>query len=370
MPKRAQPKRKVPAARKPVSSTPDLKKEIAHLRREIERLEQQHTATVRQLQHDLTVAIEHQTATSEILSSITGSITNTQPLFDAIVRNLRRLFGTRIAMVQLLSDGLVHLVAAGDEAISEILTRQFPRPLDKDSGGGLAMLSKQVVQFAPVLANPITPPGIRARARELGFDSVIFAPMIREDKVIGAVGTARPSSEPFDDRQVALIKTFADQAVIAIENARLFEQVQARTKELTESLEQQTATSAVLSVISSSPGELDPVFGAILENATRICDARFGTLFRYDGEFFHRVASTGTPSALVEFQRQRGPFKLESASDWQTSLGQVVATKTTVHVADGSEDESEAQTPPVKLGGRVLSSPFQCSRTAALSARS
>ena len=92
-------------------ATPDLKKEIAGLKRKVER----HTATVRQLEHDLTVAIEHQTATSEILSSISGSITDAKPVFDAIVRNLRRLFGTRIAMVQLLRDGMVHLVAAGDE---------------------------------------------------------------------------------------------------------------------------------------------------------------------------------------------------------------------------------------------------------------
>ena len=113
------------------------------------------------------------------------------------------------------------------------------------------------------------------------------------------------------------------------------------------SLGAQTATSEVLKVISSSPGELDPVFGAMLENATRICDARFGTLFRYDGEFFHCVASTGTPSALVEFQRQRGPFKPEGAN----SLSQVVATKMTMHIADAREDASEAETPPVKLGG-------------------
>ena len=109
-------------------------------------------------------------------------------------------------------------------------------------------------------------------------------------------------------RQIELVNTFADQAVIAIENTRLFEEVQARTRELSESLEQQTATSEVLGVISSSPGALEPVFQNILENAVRICDAQFGTLFRYDGNLLYPAAGVGTPPALVEFLKQRGPF--------------------------------------------------------------
>jgi GAF domain-containing protein len=144
-----------------------------------------------------------------------------------------------------------------------------------------------------------------------------------------------------------LLKNFAKQAVIAIENTRLLKELRQRTVDLTESLEQQTATSEVLKVISSAPGTLEPVFTAVLENATRICDARFGTLVRFDGEFFHRVAGTGTPSALVEFQLQRGPFKPMNAS----TLAQMVATKATVNVTDGRENANEAESPPVKLGG-------------------
>src|SRR5262249_29851635 len=158
------------------------------------------------------------------------------------VRNLRRLFGTRFAMVQVLRDGMAHLVAAGDKAEFERLARQFPRLLDDSTGSGLAMLAKQVVQFAPALADPTTPPETQRFARELGFNSVMSATMMGETKVIGAVGTARQASERFDDRQVALIKAFADQAVIAIENVRLFDEVQARTRDLSESLQQQTAT--------------------------------------------------------------------------------------------------------------------------------
>ena len=155
--------------------------------------------------------------------------------------------------------------------------------------------------------------------------------MLTSGEVIGAIGIFRQEVRPFTDKQIELVQNFAKQAVIAIENVRLLNELRQRTADLTEALEQQTATSEVLKVISSVPGALEPVFSAMLETATRICDAQFGTLVRFDGEFFHRVAGTGTPSALVEFQLQRGPFKPDSAS----SLAQVVATKTTVHVTDG-----------------------------------
>jgi GAF domain-containing protein len=188
---------------------------------------------LRQRTDDLSEALEHQTATGEILSSISDSITDAKPVFDAIVRNLRRLFDTRFAMVQVLKDGIVYLVAAGDEVEFETLRQQFPRPLDESTGSGRAMVSKRVVQFAP-LTDPATPPATRQFARELGFNSVIFAPMLREDKVIGVIGTARYSAESFDDKQVTLIKTFADQAVIAIENVRLFDEIQDKSRQLAE----------------------------------------------------------------------------------------------------------------------------------------
>src|SRR5262249_23770688 len=148
--------------------------------------------------------------------------------------------------------------AAAHEREFEILSQQFPRLLDDKMGGGRAMLSKRVLQYAPVLGNPAAPAGTQQFARELGFNAAIFAPMIREDRVIGAIGTVRRGTEPFDDKQVALIKAFADQAVIAVENVRLFEAEQHRTRELSEALEQQTATADVLRVISSSPAELQP----------------------------------------------------------------------------------------------------------------
>src|SRR5262249_52443118 len=140
---------------------------------------------------DLTESLDQQTATGEILASISGSITDTKPVFDAIVRNLRRLFGTDLAMVQVLRDGMVHLAGAGHDFEFERLNQQFPRQLDESTGSGLAILSKQVLHFAPVLGNPAVPSATEQFARDLGFNSVIFAPMIRDDKVVGAIGTAR-----------------------------------------------------------------------------------------------------------------------------------------------------------------------------------
>src|SRR5262249_42676989 len=202
--------------------------------------------------------------------------------------------------------------------------------LDESTGSGLAMLSKQVLQFAPVLGNPAAPPATQQFARELGFNAVIYAPMIRDDKVIGAIGTVRDGAEPFSDKQIALIKAFADQAVIAVENVRLFDEVQARTRELSEALEQQTATSEVLQVISSSPGELAPVFEAMLANATRLCEASFGTLALYEGEAFRLVAMHNAPPALNEARLRDPMIRLGP----QHHLTRLAATKRLVHLED------------------------------------
>src|SRR5262249_23670707 len=147
---------------------------------------------------------------------------------------------------------------------------------------------------------------------------------------IGVFVLTRDEVNPFTDKQIELVTTFADQAVIAIENVRLFDEVQARTRELSESLEQQTATSEVLKVISSSPGELEPVFNAMLENPTRICVAKFGTLYRYDGGAFHPVTFHKVPSSLADFLRQRGSFVPPAG----TPLDSLLRTRNVIHVID------------------------------------
>jgi signal transduction histidine kinase len=194
---------------------------------------------LRERTDDLSESLEQQTATAEILSSISGSLTDTKPVFDAIVRNLRRLFGTRFAVLQTLrDDGMVEMPAVDGDPGFENLTDRYPRPLADDTVGGLAMLSRHPVQYSPVLGNPATPATTQQFARDFGFDSVIFTPMLLGGKVIGAIGVARHEALPFDEKQIALIGSFANQAVIAIENTRLLNELRERTTELSQSLDE------------------------------------------------------------------------------------------------------------------------------------
>ncbi|HYA30902.1 MAG TPA: GAF domain-containing protein, partial [Acidobacteriota bacterium] len=267
-------------------------------------------------------------------------------MFDTIARNLRLLFDTRLVVVQVLKDGMVHLAAAGSEREFKLLSKHFPQPVDENTGGGRAMLSKQVLRYVPVLgSNSTAPPATQQFARDLGFNSVIFAPMIREGKVIGSLSAARREPKVFDDAEVALIKSFADQAVIAIENVRLFEAERERKRELSEALEQQTATSEVLQVISSSPGELEPVFDAMLQNAVRICGAKFGQMYSYDGEHFHNTAMCDAPAPFGEFLRQRRSFSPAAG----TPLDRLLKTKDVVRTADDSSEK--VPSPAARLAG-------------------
>src|SRR5262249_5263155 len=140
-----------------------------------------------------------------------------------------------------------------------------------------------------------------------GIRTLVVVPMLKESMMVGAIAIYRREVRPFTDKQIILLENFAAQAVIAIENVRLFDEVQARTRELSESLEQQTATSEVLRVISSSPGELEPVFQTMLANAVQICGAKFGVTSLREGDAFRVIATHGAPSAFVE-QRRREPL--------------------------------------------------------------
>ena len=196
---------------------------------------------------------------------------------------------------------------------------------------GRTALEGQPVQIADVLEDPEYELG---KAQKIArFRTLLGAPLLREGVPIGAIGLQRTDVRPFTDKQIELVQTFADQAVIAIENARLFEEVQARTRELSEALEQQTATSEVLQVISSSPGGLEPVFTAILENALRICEAKFGMLIRYvDGAFVTQVM-VGAPPALVDALLHK-PFKPSPG----IPLERVSRTKKLVHTLDAAAE--------------------------------
>ena len=166
-----------------------------------------------------------------------------------------------------------------------------------------------------------------------GVRTLLVVPMFKDDELIGAFTLYRNEVRPFAEKQVELVQNFAAQAVIAIENTRLLSELRQRTSDLTESLEQQTATSEVLKVISSSPGDLQPVFDAMLENAVRLCDAKFGVLFRFDGKF-DLTAQFGTPPHYAEFLRQRGPFLPTPG----THLDRIRQTKEVSHSADAATE--------------------------------
>jgi signal transduction histidine kinase len=309
-------KRKAPKVRVAPAPTADLRERVATLTRELKE------------------ARAHQAATGEILASLTGPIADAKPVFDAIVRNLQRLFDTRLSMVQLLKDGVQYLAAAGDEEYDR-LARNFPRPLDYETGSGRAILAKRVIQFAPVLGNPEAPIVHQQFARELGFNSSILAPMVHGDRVIGVISTARREAKPFDEREIALIKAFADQAVIAIENTRLL-------NELRESLEQQTATSEVLKVISSSPADLEPVFDALLTNAIQVCHAKFGFMYRTSGTEFKIMAHKCDVPAYLEFAQNARFTK-------QTIVGRVAETKQVIQVVDIAATQRYADREPLAV---------------------
>src|SRR5438309_7279957 len=142
-------------------------------------------------------------------------------------------------------------------------------------------------------------------ARGMGHRNILSIPLLREEEAIGSLTISRSEIRPFTAKQIELAETFADQAVIAIENVRLFDEVHARTRDLSEALEQQTATSEVLRIISSSPGDLQPVFQAILSNATRLCGANFGTLYLCDGDAFRAAAFHNAPAAFIEARKNK-----------------------------------------------------------------
>jgi GAF domain-containing protein len=288
---------------------------------------------------DLSESLEQQTATSEVLRVISSSPTNVQPVFDAIAESAVRLCGGQFSF-GVRFDGKVMdfasccgLSAEGLDAFRRVL----PLPAGEDTASGRAILRRAVVEISDVETDPTYGAPARGLAKAVTYRSIVAVPLLHEGNPIGAIAVARANTGTFPKRQIVLLQAFADQAVIAIENVRLFDEVQARTRELSESLEQQTATSEVLKVISSSPGELEPVFNAMLSNATRICEAKFGTLYLRDADGFRAVAATrDAPPAYVEARKRE--LRLQPSPDGP--LGRAATTKQVVQIADIMELQS------------------------------
>jgi two-component system NtrC family sensor kinase len=286
---------------------------------------------------ELDEAHQQQTATSEVLSIIRRSPADAQPVFDAIVQSAARLCNAIFSVVYLYDNDRLRVAATKNftaEATSQIYERQELKRPDRSTVGGRTVLDRAIVHVPDVLEDPKYS---REFALAGGWRAVLGVPLLRDGQSVGAITVGKREPTPFSDQQIQLLKTFADQAVIAIENVRLFEAEQARTRELSESLEQQTATSEVLKVISSSPGELEPVFNAMLSNATRICEAKFGTLYLRDADGFRAVAATrDAPPAYVEARKRE--LRLQPSPDGP--LGRAATTKQVVRIADIMELQS------------------------------
>ena len=299
---------------------------------------------------ELRESLEQQTATSDVLNVISRSTFRLQPVLDTIVEVASRLCEAEFAVIFQLHDGKYHVAAATNTAAS-FISHATENPILPVRGSliGRTALEGKTVHLPDCLADPeYTFLDYQAVGK---YRSMLGVPLLREGAPIGVIGLMRTVVKPFSDKQIELVTTFADQAVIAIENVRLFDEVQARTHALTEALEQQTATSEVLSIISSSPGELEPVFTAMLRNAMRICDAGFGVMFEFDDGAYRALSSLGLPPAFADYlhsePRVWGP---------ETGLGRVANTKKTVHVADAQEDSAFSAREPgrmaaVEMGG-------------------
>ena len=279
-------------------------------------------------------SLDYQTAISGVLNVISRSPSDVQPVLDIIAETAQQLCHSEQAYVMRLEDdGRYHPAAGKDVDPGRIeYLRQHPIGPDRGSVCGRVALERRTIHIIDALADPeytLSQAGHRG-----GYRTLLGVPLLREGVAIGVIVLIRAIVEPFTDKQIELVTTFADQALIAIENARLFEAEQARTRELTESLAQQTATSEVLRVISSSPGELEPVFQAMLVNATRLCEATYGILWLCEGDAF-RIAALEGP--LMAEHWRKGALHRPSPD---VPLARIAQTGRPVHIADMREERA------------------------------
>ena len=297
---------------------------------------------------ELSEALEQQTATSEVLGVISSSTGELEPVFQSMLSNAMRICEAKFGIMFDFANGAYRARSSyGLPPAFADFHREW-RIWGPDTGLGKLAHTKQTVHVKDThegRAYAEKDEGRMAAVRLGGVRTFVAVPMLKEGELIGAIIIFRQEARSFTNKQIELVTNFAAQAVIAIENTRLLNELRQRTDDLSESLEQQTATSEVLKVISGSPGELEPVFQAMLQNATRICDAQFGILWRYDGELFYPGAKHGVPPAFSEFIEQRGPTPGVKGSP----LERVLVAKKPVHTADELSEPIPGA--PAKYGG-------------------
>ena len=299
---------------------------------------------------ELRQSLEQQTATADVLKVISSSLGSLEPVFIALLTNATRLCGASYGNLWLCE---------GDAFRSVEMVGELPPSYVERWGTGAvfrpgpdvplakATRTKQPYQIPDIRAskpyregNPLALSGVD----EAGILAVLAVPLLKEGDVIGAILIYSKEARPFTEKQVELLENFAAQAVIAIENARLLNELRQRTTDLSEALEQQTATSEVLQVISKSPSDLEPVFSTMLEKAVRICGASFGNIYRWGDEGLSIIASCNTVAAFVE-QRRQEPFRPSRINP----VGQMIASKKTVHVHNMAETEAYLSGDPVAV---------------------
>ena len=287
---------------------------------------------------ELTEALQQQTATSEILRVIASSPTDIQPVLNAVAESAARLCEAKDAVIFRSDAELMRSVASyGSIPLARAMGEEHRST--RGSPPGRAMLDRKTIQVHDIVAEFDTEfPDSRARHQISGSRTMLATPLLRHGASIGAIMIRRTEVRPFSDKQIKLLETFADQAVIAIENVRLFQELQARNRELTEALEQQTATSDVLRVISSSPTDVQPVFDAIVQSATKLCDASFGSAHRFDGQVITIEARQNFTSEQIEISEQRFP----TAATRGTAVGRAVLDSQVVHIEDIRRDPEYA----------------------------
>jgi GAF domain-containing protein len=307
---------------------------------------------LRQRTDDLSKSLDRQTATSEVLEVISRSSGDLPQVFDSILVNAVRICEAKFGGLFLLEGhglrtGALHGLPSKHseswrhEPFFDLRNSHPALPLTRVAA------SKKVVHVAD-LAAEVGPaesdPRVVALVKWASARTVLGVPILKGNDLIGAIVIYRQEVRPFTDKQIELLTNFAAQAVIAIENARLLNELRQRTDDLTESLDQQTAMSEVLTVISSSPGDLGPVFETILESATRICEAKFGVLFTYNG-VFHAAATRNAPQALIEFYQRLGSVEAPPG----TALDRLLKTRDVVYFVDNSVEQIPS--PPARLAG-------------------
>src|SRR5262245_45353316 len=326
-------------------------------------LEQKLEARTRELAEargHLSEELEQQTATSEVLQVISSSPGELEPVFETILANAIRLCQAKFGNL-LVHKGDAFRIAAlhgAPTAYAERWRREPTLDLRDIPHTPLARVAetKAVVHISDLAEEPTyierRHPRLVALVESAGARTFLFVPMLKEGELVGVIGIYRQEVRPFTDKQIELVTNFARQAVIAIENTRLLNELRQRTDDLSESLEQQTATSEVLQVISSSPGELQPVFAAMLANAMRVCEAKFGFMQRYEGDTWKIAAAQGAP-AYTEYLQQHYEHKQPGP---ETVSARIARTKQVVQTSDLAASRGYVERDPivvaaVELGG-------------------